>query len=147
MEEFRTRPFADDDSAAVADLLNASEAAHGGEPGFTAGEIRGFAGMLLGDAGGDSRLYVAADGTLAAVAFIGAPPPGGAKPPAQHEHVTERHGFGVAASARRTLGFVESPGLDELSHWRFARPHNSLAGHRVRQQREQEPRGAGDRHR
>ena len=79
MEEFRTRPFADDDAAAVADLLNAAEVAHGGEPGFTAGEIRGFAGMLLGDAGGDSRLYLAADGTLVALAFIGAPPPGGAK--------------------------------------------------------------------
>jgi GNAT superfamily N-acetyltransferase len=79
VEEFSARSFADDDAVAVADLLNASETAHGGEPGFTAGEIRGFAGMLLGDAGGDSRLYVAADGTLAAVAFIGAPPPGGAK--------------------------------------------------------------------
>jgi len=79
VEEFRTRPFADDDAAAVADLLNAAEVAHGGEPGFTAGEIRGFAGMLLGDAGGDSRLYLAADGTLVALAFIGAPPPGGAK--------------------------------------------------------------------
>ena len=79
MEEFGTRPFADDDAVAVADLLNAAEVAHGGEPGFTAGEIRGFAGMLLGDSGGDSRLYLAADGTLAALAFVGAPPPGGAK--------------------------------------------------------------------
>ncbi len=79
MEEFRTRPFADDDAAAVADLLNAAEIAHGGEPGSTPGEIRGYAGMLLGDGKGDSRLYVTDDGTLAAVAFIGLPPPGGSR--------------------------------------------------------------------
>ncbi|HZD98070.1 MAG TPA: GNAT family N-acetyltransferase [Micromonosporaceae bacterium] len=79
MEDFRSRPFAADDASAVADLLNAAEVAHGGEPGFTAGEIRGFAAMLLGDGKGDSRLYLSDDGTLAAVAFIGFPPPGGSK--------------------------------------------------------------------
>jgi mycothiol synthase len=79
VEEFRTRPFADGDAAAVADLLNAAEAAHGGEPGSTPGEIRGYAGMLLGDGKGDSRLYLTDDGTLAAVAFIGLPPPGGSR--------------------------------------------------------------------
>ena len=35
--------------------------------------------MRLGDGKGDSRLYLTDDGTLAAVAFIGLPPPGGAK--------------------------------------------------------------------
>ncbi len=79
MEEFRTRPFADGDAEAVADLLNAAEVAHGGEPGSTPGEIRGYAGMLLGDGKGDSRLYVTDDDALAAVAFIGLPPPGGTK--------------------------------------------------------------------
>ena len=140
MEEFRTRPFADDDAAAVADLLNAAEVAHGGEPGSTPGEIRGYAGMLLGDGKGDSRLYVTDDGALAAVAFIGLPPPGGSKADLIGGVAPELEGRGLG----RTLLTWQLERVAALratlqpdAEW------HAETGDRIRERRRDPPHGAG----
>jgi len=51
---FPTRAYVDGDALAVTDVLNAAERAAGAEGAFTAGEIRGLAGMVLRDGESDS---------------------------------------------------------------------------------------------
>ena len=77
MSEFRTRPYTDADAPAIAALQNLREVAVGGEPVYTAVEIREVIGALVRDTGTDTRLVYADDGTVAAFAMVAPPPAGG----------------------------------------------------------------------
>ncbi len=77
MSEFRTRPYTDADAPAIAALQNLREVAVGGEPVYTAAEIRDVTGALVRDTGTDTRLVYADDGAVAAFAMVAPPPAGG----------------------------------------------------------------------
>jgi len=77
--EFRTRPYAEGDAAAVAALMNAVEVDAGGSPFFTDADIRRVVDARVRDLASDSRLTVALDGTLVAAGFVVPPPDGGSR--------------------------------------------------------------------
>ncbi|HEY9482774.1 MAG TPA: GNAT family N-acetyltransferase [Micromonosporaceae bacterium] len=72
-----TRPYVESDADAIADLMNAIDAKHGAEAGWTGGEIRSFIEAWIRDLAVDSRLVVTPDGALAAVGIVAPPPEGG----------------------------------------------------------------------
>ena len=77
MSEFRTRPYTDADAPAIAELQNVREVAVGGEPIYSAAEIRDVVVALTRDVDADTRLVFADDGALAAFAMVAPPPDGG----------------------------------------------------------------------
>jgi ribosomal protein S18 acetylase RimI-like enzyme len=78
MSDLQIRPYADGDAAAVADLMNTVDLAHGGEPGFTESEVRGYTSTWVGDPDVNTRVVTAEDDTLVAAGLLFPPPDGGA---------------------------------------------------------------------
>ena len=77
MQGLTIRPYTDADAAPVAEMMNKREVAFGGDPYFTSAELDDIAHGWARDAATDSRLYVAPDGTVAAVLMVAPPPDGG----------------------------------------------------------------------
>jgi ribosomal protein S18 acetylase RimI-like enzyme len=77
VDETRIRPYVESDADAIADLMNAVDAKHGAEAGWTGGELRSFFKAWVHDPATDSRLVVTPDGVLAAVGIVSPPPEGG----------------------------------------------------------------------
>ncbi|HZD98072.1 MAG TPA: GNAT family N-acetyltransferase [Micromonosporaceae bacterium] len=77
MSKFRTRPYTNADAPAVAELHNVREVAVGGDPTYSAAEIRDIVVALARDTDADTRLVFAEDGTLVASAVVAPPPDGG----------------------------------------------------------------------
>lgn len=71
------RPYVESDADAIADLMNAVDAKHGAEAGWTGGEMRSFIKAWVRDPATDSRLVVTPDGELAAAGIVSPPPEGG----------------------------------------------------------------------
>lgn len=77
MSELHTRPYTDADAPAIAALQNLREVAVGGEPIYSAAEIRDIIAALARDIDADTRLVFAEDGTLVALAVVLPPPDSG----------------------------------------------------------------------
>jgi ribosomal protein S18 acetylase RimI-like enzyme len=76
-EHLTIRAYDESDAEAIADLMNAVEAKHGAEAGWTGGELRSFIRAWVRDPAVDSRLVATPDGTPAAVGIASPPPEGG----------------------------------------------------------------------
>ena len=79
MSELQIRPYTDGDAATIADLMNALDLAHGGEPTFTETEMRGLVSVWVPDPEANTRLVTSKDGTVVAAGLLFAPPDGGAR--------------------------------------------------------------------
>ncbi len=77
VDEMQVRPYVESDAEAIADLMNAVDAKHGAEAGWTGGELRSFIKAWVRDLATDSRLVVTPEGELAAAGFVSPPPEGG----------------------------------------------------------------------
>ena len=78
VNDLTTRPYRDGDAASVADLMNAIAAAAGTHAYQTETNVRDdMASGWVADPETDSRVFVAPDGSLAGVALVPTPPPGG----------------------------------------------------------------------
>ena len=77
IDEMQIRPYVESDAEAIADLMNAVDAKHGAEAGWTGGEMRSFIKAWVRDPATDSRLVVTSDGVLAATGIVSPPPEGG----------------------------------------------------------------------
>jgi ribosomal protein S18 acetylase RimI-like enzyme len=80
VSELTTRPYRDADAEALADLMNAVAAAAGTHAYQTATNVRNdMSSGWVADPERDTRLLVAADGSVVAYAVVPTPPPGGAR--------------------------------------------------------------------
>jgi ribosomal protein S18 acetylase RimI-like enzyme len=76
-DELTIRPYVESDADPIADLMNAVDAKHGAEAGWTGGEMRSFIKAWVRDPAIDSRLLATPDGELAAAGFVAPPTEGG----------------------------------------------------------------------
>ncbi|MEU0555571.1 GNAT family N-acetyltransferase [Dactylosporangium sp. NPDC006015] len=77
MTDFSVRPYAADDAAAVAELINLLSEAGGGHAGHVAAEIEDCVDNEVRDAALDTRVVTDGAGRLVAVALVPLPPEGG----------------------------------------------------------------------
>lgn len=74
-----TRPYAEEDAAAIADLYNAIEGQFGSDTPYTEGGMRSRMSVHADEWATNTRLLWTADGQLVAAGYTEAPPPGGDK--------------------------------------------------------------------
>ncbi|HEY8474070.1 MAG TPA: GNAT family N-acetyltransferase [Natronosporangium sp.] len=77
MDGLLTRPYQPGDAEAIVQLAREAAGHAGGHFGKSAADLAAYLAGHLANPETDSRLVVTADGDLAAMGFVGTPPPGG----------------------------------------------------------------------